>query len=163
DAGSGYVADLESSSSALRDEPSISHSLSAGADVVMFSGDKLLGGPQAGIIVGRTVQLQQIRTHPLMRALRVDKMTYPALEATLEEYAAGRAASTVPVPSMIAMPVDAIERRARAFADRLGAAGVRTRIVDGASTIGGGSAPGSTLPTRLVEIEHPSRSAQQIE
>jgi len=163
DAGSGYVADLESSASALHDEPSISHSLSAGANVVMFSGDKLLGGPQAGIIVGRSAQLHQIRTHPLMRALRVDKMTYAALEATLEEYAADRAASAVPVPAMMAMPVDAIERRARALAENLNAAGVRTRIVDGASTIGGGSAPGSTLPTRLIEIEPQSIGAQQIE
>jgi L-seryl-tRNA(Ser) seleniumtransferase len=164
DAGSGYLAvDFDPNAGLLRDEPSVSHSLAAGADVVMFSGDKLLGGPQAGIIVGRTAPLQQIRTHPLMRALRVDKMTYAALEATLADYAAGRAASTVPVPAMIAMPLDAIERRARTLADSLNAAGIRTRIVDGASTIGGGSAPGSTLPTRLVEIEHPSRSAQQVE
>lgn len=164
DAGSGYLAgDLESSPGWLRNEPSVSHSLAAGADVVMFSGDKLLGGPQAGIIVGGTDALQRIRTHPLMRALRVDKMTYAALEATLGEYAAGRAASTIPVAAMIAMPLEAIDQRAQALADSLNAAGIRNRIVDGASTIGGGSAPGSTLPTRLVEIDHPSRSAQHIE
>ena len=98
-----------------------------------------------------------------MRALRVDKMTYAALEATLGEYAAGRAASTIPVAAMIAMPLEAIDQRAQALADSLNAAGIRNRIVDGASTIGGGSAPGSTLPTRLVEIDHPSRSAQHIE
>ena len=164
DAGSGYLAgDLESSPGWLRNEPSVSHSLAAGADLVMFSGDKLLGGPQAGIIVGGTDALQRIRTHPLMRALRVDKMTYAALEATLGEYAAGRAASTIPVAAMIAMPLEAIDQRAQALADSLNAAGIRNRIVDGASTIGGGSAPGSTLPTRLVEIDHPSRSAQHIE
>jgi L-seryl-tRNA(Ser) seleniumtransferase len=164
DAGSGYLAgDLESSPGWLRNEPSVSHSLAAGADVVMFSGDKLLGGPQAGIIVGGTDALQRIRTHPLMRALRVDKMTYAALEATVGEYAAGRAASTIPVAAMIAMPLEAIDQRAQALADSLNAAGIRNRIVDGASTIGGGSAPGSTLPTRLVEIDHPSRSAQHIE
>jgi L-seryl-tRNA(Ser) seleniumtransferase len=89
-------------------------------------------------------------------------MTYAALEATLEEYAAGRAISTVPVAAMIAMPAEAIDRRARALADALQAAGIRVRVVDGASTIGGGSAPGSTLPTRLVVIEHPE-PAQAIE
>ncbi len=164
DAGSGYLAaNVEPTRALLRDEPSVSQSLADGADVVMFSGDKLLGGPQAGIIVGREALLRQIRVHPLMRALRVDKLTYAALEATLGEYAAGRAASTVPVATMIAMPLDAIDRRARALANALTAAGIRARIVDGASTIGGGSAPGSTLPTRLVEIEPRSASAQEIE
>jgi L-seryl-tRNA(Ser) seleniumtransferase len=96
-----------------------------------------------------------------MRALRVDKMTYAALEATLEEYAAGRAQSTVPVAAMIAMPLDAIERRARVLATTLNTMGIRASVVDGESTIGGGSAPGSTLPTKLVAIEH--SSAQQTE
>ena len=162
DAGSGYLSGpLKSADAALRDEPIISQSIAEGTGVVMFSGDKLLGGPQAGIIVGRNALLTRIRTHPLMRALRVDKMTYAALEATLEEYAADRAQSTVPVAAMIAMPLAAIERRARALADALGAIGIHARVVDGESTIGGGSAPGSTLPTKLVAIEDPS--PQQIE
>ena len=163
DAGSGYLSDsLRDDAGALRDEPVISESIAAGAGIVMFSGDKLLGGPQAGIIVGRDPLLARIRTHPLMRALRVDKMTYAALEATLEEYAADRAQSNVPVAFMVAMPLEAIERRARAFADALNASGIRAGVADGESTIGGGSAPGATLPTKLVAIEGEA-SPQQIE
>jgi L-seryl-tRNA(Ser) seleniumtransferase len=162
DAGSGYLSKSVSIDNAtLRDEPDISESIATGAGVVMFSGDKLLGGPQAGIIVGRDALLSRVRTHPLMRALRVDKMTYAALEATLEEYAADRAQSDVPVVAMIAMPLDKIERRARALADALTAMGIHATVVDGESTIGGGSAPGAALPTKLVAIEH--ASPQQIE
>ncbi len=163
DAGSGYLSNsLKDGDGALRDEPVISESIAAGAGIVMFSGDKLLGGPQAGIIVGRDPLLARLRTHPLMRALRVDKMTYAALEATLEEYAADRAQSNVPVAFMIAMPLEAIERRARAFAEVLNASGIRAGVVDGESTIGGGSAPGATLPTKLVAIEGEA-SPQHIE
>jgi L-seryl-tRNA(Ser) seleniumtransferase len=162
DAGSGCLCGfLKLGDAALRDEPVISESIAAGAGAVMFSGDKLLGGPQAGIIVGQKALLARIRTHPLMRALRVDKMTYAALEATLEEYAADRAQSTVPVTAMIAMPLGAIEHRARALADAFSAKGIRASVVDGESTIGGGSAPGATLPTKLVAIE--GANPQQIE
>jgi L-seryl-tRNA(Ser) seleniumtransferase len=162
DAGSGYLSrTVAMGEGVIGDEPVISESLAAGAAVVMFSGDKLLGGPQAGIIVGQEAPVGRIRSHPLMRALRVDKMTYAALESTLEEYAAGRAQTHVPVATMIAMPLDTIERRATALADALKEVGVQARIVDGESTIGGGSAPGTMLPTKLVAIEH--RSAQEIE
>src|SRR4051812_4041998 len=113
DAGSGYLSRaVPIGDRGMGDEPVISESVAAGAGVVMFSGDKLLGGPQAGIIVGQESSLNRIRAHPLMRALRVDKMTYAALESTLEEYAAGRAQTHVPVAAMIAMPLDTIERRA---------------------------------------------------
>jgi L-seryl-tRNA(Ser) seleniumtransferase len=164
DAGSGYLSNgLDTRDGVLADEPIIADSIRAGAGVVMFSGDKLLGGPQSGIIVGRDALLAPIRKHPLMRALRVDKMTYAALEATLEDYAADRAHASVPVAAMISMPTDAIERRARALAETLNASGIRADVIDGESTIGGGSAPGATLPTTLVSIEHPTRSAGEIE
>jgi L-seryl-tRNA(Ser) seleniumtransferase len=164
DAGSGYFStSLKAGEGALRTEPDVLHSIATGAGIVMFSGDKLLGGPQAGIIVGQETLVARTRAHPLMRALRVDKLTYAALEATLEEFAAGRAEVNVPVAAMIAMPLDTIERRARALAAALSAMGIPARVVDGESTIGGGSAPGAALPTKLVAIEHPSASARQLE
>ena len=135
------------------EEPVVRSSVDTGADVVCFSGDKLLGGPQAGIIVGRRDILGRIRTHRLMRALRVDKMTYAALEATLLEYARGRAHQTVPVASMIALSAAQIEDRARTVAEGLRASTrVQVEIIDGVSTIGGGSAPGSEIPTRLLSV-----------
>jgi L-seryl-tRNA(Ser) seleniumtransferase len=169
DLGSGYLSPAASGFSrttqpaALRDEPDVAGSVAAGADAVMFSGDKLLGGPQAGIIAGAEAALAKIRAHPLMRALRVDKLTYAALEATLEEYAAGRAQASVPVAAMLAMLIDDIDRRARALAAALSARGVTAAVVDGESTIGGGSAPGSAIPTRLLAITHPTLGAWQLE
>ncbi len=149
DLGSGYLRGP--AADPLRDEPDVRGTLAAGADLVMFSGDKLLGGPQAGILAGREKAVTLVRRHPLMRALRVDKMTYAALEATLESYVAGRAEEDVPVPRMIAMSADAIESRARRIIEKLPSS-LGAEIVDGASAIGGGSAPGSTLPTRLIAI-----------
>jgi len=158
DLGSGYLG-VPPRTEALRDEPDVRESLRAGADLVMFSGDKLLGGPQAGILAGTVDVISTIRRHPLMRALRVDKMTYAALEATLAEYAAGRAIDTIPVPRMIAAGVEEIGRRAEAVAAGLRAAGLDAGVTDGVSTIGGGSAPGTSLPTKLVAIASPSASA----
>ncbi len=145
DLGSGAMVPLAG-------EPTVAASVETGVEVVCFSGDKLLGGPQAGILVGRTDALARIKRHPLMRAFRVDKLTYAALEATLLEYAAGRAHQTVPVVRMLTMGVADIGRRARALADRLAAAGWAVDIIDGESTVGGGSAPGVVLPTRLVSL-----------
>jgi L-seryl-tRNA(Ser) seleniumtransferase len=157
DLGSGALLPL------VRDEPLVGDSLRAGAGVVCFSGDKLLGGPQAGIVVGGRTLVDRVRTHPLMRALRVDKLTYAALEATLIEYLAGRAAETVPVARMLSMSVDEIEARARALAGLLRAAGWQAEVIDGFSTIGGGSAPGVELPTKLVAISRAGQSADAIE
>jgi L-seryl-tRNA(Ser) seleniumtransferase len=167
DLGSGFLSVVTSVISAplqphssqtsarlLGDEPVVGDSVAAGVDVCCFSGDKLLGGPQAGIIVGRSDLLAKIRTHPLMRALRVDKLTYAALEATLVEYVAGRAATTVPVQRMLTMTVDEIRVRADAIAAAIRRMpGWRAELVDGASAIGGGSAPGVELATCLVAIE----------
>ncbi len=163
DLGSGYLGSKAATPPSLRDEPIVSDSLAAGVDVVMFSGDKLLGGPQAGIIAGREAVIAGIRTHPLMRALRVDKLTYAALEATLEEFAAGRADTTVPVAAMLAMPIEEIARRAQALADTLSARGIQATVVDGESTIGGGSAPGAMIPTKLVAVEHATQTANDLE
>ena len=164
DLGSGWLGGpvRDELPDALRDEPIVSESVTAGADVVCFSGDKLLGGPQAGIIAGRREALDQIRRHPLMRALRVDKLTYAALEATLEAHAIGRQ-DEVPVQRMLRMGVDEIGRRADALAAALNESDWTARVIDGMSTVGGGSAPGSELPTRLVEISKDGMSAGQIE
>jgi len=119
-----------------------------------FSGDKLLGGPPAGIIVGRAALVDRIRAHPLMRALRVDKMTYAALEATLAEYAAGRAAQSIPLQRMLTMTANEVAARADAVVAALAATGGwRAELVAGVSAIGGGSAPGVELAPWLVAIE----------
>jgi len=145
-------------------EPSVEASVAAGVGLCCFSGDKLLGGPQAGIIVGRTTLVDTIRRHPLMRALRVDKLTYAALEATLAEYAAGRGATTVPVQQMLMMSADAIRPRADALATIINqAAGWKADVVEGMSAVGGGSAPGVELPTWLVSIEKDGLSAAALE
>jgi L-seryl-tRNA(Ser) seleniumtransferase len=155
DLGSGFLG-VPAGITALDEEPDVAASVRAGAAIVMFSGDKLLGGPQAGIIAGTRQAIDRIRRHPLMRAVRADKMTYAALEATLEEYAAGRAGETVPVARMIAMPLEEIGRRAEALAAALATAGIAAEIVGGESAIGGGSAPGKGLPTRLVAVALPA-------
>jgi L-seryl-tRNA(Ser) seleniumtransferase len=155
DLGSGFLG-FPTAVAALRDEPSVVDSVSAGVTVVMFSGDKLLGGPQSGIIVGTAEAIDRVRRHPLMRALRADKMTYAALEATLEEYATGRATETVPVARMLSLSRDDIARRADALATGLRDSGLQADVIDGNSTIGGGSAPGSQLATRLVALTMPA-------
>jgi L-seryl-tRNA(Ser) seleniumtransferase len=148
----------------LRDEPTIQGSIEAGVDVVCVSGDKILGGPQAGIILGRHAQLALIRRHPLMRAFRADKMTYAALIGTLTEYATGRAHESVPVLRMLARSPGSIESRARAVAAALAPSGLYDcEIIDGRSAIGGGTTPGLTLPTRLVAVARRGLSAAALE
>lgn len=150
DIGSGAL--LDTASYGLHPEPTAQDSLRAGADLVLFSGDKLLGGPQCGIILGNAPLIATLREHPLTRALRVDKITLAALEATLLHYLKGEAEREIPVWHMISMPAQDIERTAQSWADHLLAAGVSCSVVPGESAIGGGSLPGETLPTHLLAI-----------
>jgi L-seryl-tRNA(Ser) seleniumtransferase len=154
DIGSGHLGGWTDVHPLARLEPSVDASIACGVDACCFSGDKLLGGPQAGIIVGRTQVVERLREHPLLRALRADKMTYAALEATLGEYAAGRAAQTVPVQRMLMMTSAYLRGRAETVAADVAAlSGWRADIVAGMSAVGGGSAPGVELPTWLVAVE----------
>ena len=158
----GWTSDAHRMS--FRSEPAVHDSVSAGVDLCCFSGDKLLGGPQAGIIAGRAALVERIRMHPLMRALRVDKMTYAALEATLAEYAAGRAATTVPVQRMLTMTAEEIRMRADACAAAIGRRpGWRAHVIAGVSAVGGGSAPGVELPTWLVAIANEAMTPDALE
>ena len=147
----------------LAGEPSVQASIAAGVDLVCFSGDKLLGGPQCGIIAGRAAMVDRLRSHPLMRALRADKITFAMLEATLSEYSAGRAESTIPVQRMLHLSAEEIETRAEALAETLAANGWRVALVSGSSAVGGGSAPGLELPTVLLSIATDGESADATE
>ncbi|MBX7213630.1 MAG: L-seryl-tRNA(Sec) selenium transferase [Thermoflexales bacterium] len=162
DLGSGPLVDT--STFGLAREPMPQDSLQAGVDVVAFSGDKLLGGPQAGILVGRAEAITRCRRHPLQRAVRADKLTLAALGATLLHYARGEAAREVPIVRMMALPVDVIAQRAEAviadLRDWLAANGLAAALIDGRSTVGGGSLPGETLPTRLITLKGQPPDAQ---
>jgi len=157
DIGSGCLVDD------LEGEPSVRASISAGVDLICFSGDKLLGGPQAGIIAGRKELVDRLRKHPLMRAVRVDKITLAVLEATLAEYSEGRAAATVPVQRMLHLSPDEIEARAQALAATLANREWHVAMISGSSAVGGGSAPGLQLPTVLLSIEKEGQSAAATE
>ncbi len=150
DIGSGAL--LDTAQFGLSHEPTVQESLETGADLICFSGDKLLGGPQAGIIVGREAPLRVLRTHPLTRALRVGKGALSALQATLLHYLKGEAIRQVPVWRMMSLSGTDIEPRAEALAASVRAHGAEARLVDGWSTVGGGSVPGEHLATRLVAI-----------
>ena len=159
DLGSGLLAETPGTAG----EPTVRASIEAGVAACTFSGDKLIGGPQAGIVAGNRAVVDRLRTHPLMRALRVDKLTYAALEATLLEHAAGRAAETVPVSRMIATPVAELEARAEALRARLTdppRLAVWVQATD--ATIGGGSTPGVTLPSRAIALEPGGRPASAL-
>jgi L-seryl-tRNA(Ser) seleniumtransferase len=154
DLGSGTLLDTEPYG--LTHEPTIQESIAAGASVVTASGDKLLGGPQAGLIVGKSDLIAKLRRHPLARAVRVDKTTLVGLQATLLAYLEGKATEEIPVWRMIATPVEALARRARKWQRALKETGVPLSVVAAESTVGGGSLPGQTLPTRALALEVPS-------
>lgn len=147
DLGSGCLIDPRPFG--LAHEPTVQESVKAGADLTLFSGDKLLGGPQAGVIIGRRSVIDDLRRHPLARAVRMDKATIAGLNATLLHYLRGEALEKVPVWRMIAMPLKEIERRAARWART---AGSSAKLIDGRSMVGGGSLPEESLPTKLLAI-----------
>jgi len=158
DVGSGALIDARQYGLAV--EPLVQQSVAAGADLVLFSGDKLLGGPQAGIIVGRRAYVERLRKHPLMRAVRPDKVTIALLAATLSHYVRGEAEREIPVWRMIAARPDALEARAREWLRRLPAVeGVVAAVEAVDSTVGGGSLPGETLPSRALTLRATRRPA----
>lgn len=160
DIGSGALFDT--SQYGLLPEPTVTESLAAGSDLVMFSGDKLLGGPQAGILVGKAEVVDRVKHHPLARAVRPDKMCLAALTATLLHYVRGEALSEIPVWRMIAAPLDALDEKARAWAGEL--AGLDVEVIDAQSVVGGGSLPGESLPTRAlaVRVDAPDAAAARL-
>ena len=161
DLGSGAVMDLSSFGAA--GELPAGLSLKAGVDVVAFSGDKLLGGPQAGVLVGKSQLLQRIRKNPLFRALRVDKLTIAALEATAALYLQGRWDS-IPALRMMRLSKEAITLRAEKLAKIISSLTDFAAVVrDGESVIGGGSTPGQTLPTSVVAVRHEHHSAARLD
>jgi L-seryl-tRNA(Ser) seleniumtransferase len=164
DAGSGVLVDL--SEYGLGDEPVISESISAGADVVSFSGDKLLGASQAGLIVGRREIIGRLRNHSLYRALRADKLCLAALEATLEAHRRG-ALEEIPTLRMLALSKESIENRARSFAGILanesGPADLTATVIPGESAVGGGSGPNVHPATALVALKHATYNADALQ
>lgn len=165
DLGSGCFVDL--SRFGLRGEPVVQDSVRSGVDVITFSGDKLLGGPQAGIILAREEIIERLRKNPLARALRVDKFTLAALEATLRLYRDEEAAvRTIPTLRMIALDLGTLATRAQSLADRIQAAlgsEVEVAVVDGASQVGGGALPVQNLASKLVAFTSGERSAAKLE
>ena len=156
DLGSGCL--LDTTPFGLDPEPMVQQSIALGAGLAFSSADKLLGGPQAGIIVGRKALVDRLKRHPLARAVRIDKIRLAGLAATLVSYLKGEALNEIPVWRMISAPLDAIERRAAKWARALGGL---AQVVEGESMVGGGSLPGGTLPTRLVSVGKQVKRGEQ--
>ncbi len=164
DIGSGCLLDLKPYG--ITDEPVVQESLAAGADLVCFSCDKLLGGPQAGIIAGASRWIDIVRKNPLMRTYRVDKLIYGALEATLTSYRTGNATAEVPILRMLSMSHDEIKSRAQSFARKARrklADRIQLELIDGSSVVGGGSCPETSLATVLIALTSPKHSASVLE
>lgn len=150
DLGSGALVPLHGEG--LTSEPTVASVVAAGADLVSFSGDKLLGGPQAGLVVGKKALIAQLERHPLNRALRIDKLTVAALEATLELYRDGLDAAEVPARAMLTAKRDVLEARARRLAAALQRAGIEPRVVEVKGRVGGGSMPLAEPPSFAVAV-----------
>ncbi|MGX7390793.1 L-seryl-tRNA(Sec) selenium transferase [Dolosigranulum pigrum] len=164
DLGSGLLIDLQPLG--LPREPLVSEVVASGYDVVSFSGDKLLGGPQAGILVGTKQYIDQLKRHPLLRALRVDKMTLAGLEATLQAYLKPeQAMKDIPLLQMLGQSEEKLSCKAQTLADDIRALdkGYQVNIIEGQSQVGGGAFPEARLATHLVEISHPDYSESTLE
>jgi L-seryl-tRNA(Ser) seleniumtransferase len=161
DAGSGQLSDL--GKYGLVDEPIVREIVERGVEVVSFSGDKLLGSVQAGLIVGKRAIVSRLRKHPLYRALRSDKIRLAALEATLVSHQKEVADAEVPVIQMLSVTAEEVEQRAKSVIDGLNSSSVTFELISGESTLGGGAGPTSNVPTTLIAITHAARSAQEIE
>lgn len=157
DQGSGAL--LDTSPFGLDPEPTVPEGIQAGCDLVAFSGDKLLGGPQAGILVGRADLITRCQQHPLARAVRADKLCLAGLAATLTHYARDEALTAVPVWRMISMSLAEITAVAQSWLTHLQANGITAELVNGESTVGGGSLPGTSLPTCLIALSPPNPDA----
>jgi L-seryl-tRNA(Ser) seleniumtransferase len=157
DLGSGCF--LDTTAYGLAPEPMVQQSVKAGASLTFFSGDKLVGGPQAGIIVGEKQYIDKLKRHPLARAVRMDKTRLAGLAATLLHYLKGEATAKIPVWRMIAAPLEGIERRAGVWAKTLGDG---VKVIAGETMVGGGSLPGGSLPTRLVALGGGGKKVQAI-
>ena len=157
DLGSGCF--LDTTTFGLDPEPMVPQSVAVGAELVFFSGDKLVGGPQAGIIVGKKQAIDKLKKHPLTRAVRIDKTRLAGLEATLLHYMKEEATDKIPVWRMISAPLAEIERRATKWRQALNNL---AQVVEGDSIVGGGSLPGSTLPTRIVSIRGKGQNTVQV-
>jgi len=158
DLGSGTL--LDTAPLGLAHEPMVQESLEAGADIVTFSGDKLLGGPQAGFILGRRDLIERLRRFPLTRALRVDKTTLAGIQANLLHYLKGEALREIPIWRMLSLSAEALQERAEAFLRALGPLGARCALWPGRSMIGGGSLPEESLPTTLIALPPGEAEAQ---
>jgi len=158
DLGSGTF--LDTARYGLEHEPTVQESLAAGVDLVTFSGDKLLGGPQAGLIAGRADLIKKIKKHPLARAVRPDKLCLAALSATLAHYLRDEAEREIPVWRMISTSPEAIRLRAKSWLSHLGMG----EVVRGESAVGGGSLPGEILPTHLLalDVRSPKRFLKEL-
>ncbi|HEX6719131.1 MAG TPA: L-seryl-tRNA(Sec) selenium transferase [Pyrinomonadaceae bacterium] len=161
DAGSGQLHDLRQYG--VIDEPIVRDIIDSGVDVVSFSGDKLLGSAQAGLVVGKHAIVARLRKHPLYRALRSDKLRLAALEATLVSHQKDVAHTEIPAIQMLALTAGELEQRARTLVEGLDTGALKIELVAGESTLGGGAGPTSTFPTTLIAITHPHKSAQEIE
>ena len=158
DLGSGCF--LDTTAFGLDPEPMVQQSVAAGVGLAFFSGDKLVGGPQAGIIVGQKQLVDKLKRHPMARAVRIDKIRLAALIVTLLHYLKGEATTKIPVWRMIAISLEDIERRAALWSEALNGIG---KVVDGETMVGGGSLPGGTLPTKLVAIGGRTRRKRGVD